>query len=387
MSILYSKSISCYAADTAGICSALFELGGMTIVHDASGCNSTYATHDEPRWYHADSMVYISALTEMDAICGNDQKMVDDVVRAACELHPRFIALCNSPMPMMIGCDMDFIAGAIEKATNIPAFAVASNGMKHYWQGAAGAFMKIAERFLPESAGEKIPRSVNILGATPLDFSLNGNIESIVGFLHKHDYKVLSSWAMNSSWEELMSSPQAAVNLVIANSGLPLAEYMFERYNIPFVCGVPVSLKSAEFLERALDEALKNNRNCFAFAHRSCSREPAAVIVGESVFSGALAYVLEQELGISCCVIDPLAGDRRLLDEKFDRQLDSEAEIADAVEAFELIVADPMYEPIIPAGKKLIRLPHEAFSGRCYHRERLNLMDKKVNWENYICRK
>ena len=42
-----AKVISIYAADTSGVCSALYELGGMTVVHDASGCNSTYAAHDE----------------------------------------------------------------------------------------------------------------------------------------------------------------------------------------------------------------------------------------------------------------------------------------------------------------------------------------------------
>ncbi|MEG2653826.1 MAG: oxidoreductase, partial [Ruthenibacterium sp.] len=32
--------ISTYAADVSGVASALFELGGMTVMHDASGCNS-----------------------------------------------------------------------------------------------------------------------------------------------------------------------------------------------------------------------------------------------------------------------------------------------------------------------------------------------------------
>jgi hypothetical protein len=58
-----ARILSIYASDTAGVCSMLYELGGMTIVHDASGCNSTYSTHDEPRWYSKPSMIYISALT------------------------------------------------------------------------------------------------------------------------------------------------------------------------------------------------------------------------------------------------------------------------------------------------------------------------------------
>ena len=55
-----SRIIPCYAADTSGVCSALYELGGMTVIHDASGCNSTYTTHDEPRWYDRRSMMFMS---------------------------------------------------------------------------------------------------------------------------------------------------------------------------------------------------------------------------------------------------------------------------------------------------------------------------------------
>ncbi|HNY00827.1 MAG TPA: oxidoreductase, partial [Oscillospiraceae bacterium] len=60
-----ARIISTYTADVSGAASALFELGGMTVMHDASGCNSTYNTHDEPRWYDQDSLVFISALSEM----------------------------------------------------------------------------------------------------------------------------------------------------------------------------------------------------------------------------------------------------------------------------------------------------------------------------------
>ena len=63
-----NRILPVYAADISGVCSALYELGGMTVMHDASGCNSTYTTHDEPRWYSMDSMVYISALSELEAV-------------------------------------------------------------------------------------------------------------------------------------------------------------------------------------------------------------------------------------------------------------------------------------------------------------------------------
>ena len=74
-----SVTLSTYTADVSGVCSALYELGGMVVIHDPSGCNSTYNTHDEIRWYEQDSMIYISGLTEIDAVMGNDEKMICDI--------------------------------------------------------------------------------------------------------------------------------------------------------------------------------------------------------------------------------------------------------------------------------------------------------------------
>ena len=63
-----ARILSTYSADTFGVCSALYELGGMVVIHDPSGCNSTYTTHDEPRWFSKPSQIFVSALTEQDAI-------------------------------------------------------------------------------------------------------------------------------------------------------------------------------------------------------------------------------------------------------------------------------------------------------------------------------
>lgn len=67
------RIIPIYTSDVSGVCSALYELGGMVVMHDPSGCNSTYNTHDEIRWYDQDSLIFISGLTEIDAVMGNDE--------------------------------------------------------------------------------------------------------------------------------------------------------------------------------------------------------------------------------------------------------------------------------------------------------------------------
>ena len=114
------RIIPIYTADVSGVCSALYELGGMTVMHDPSGCNSTYNTHDEIRWYDQDSLIFISGLTDIDAIMGNDEKFLQDIEEAAKELKPKFIALASSPIPFMNGTDFPGLARALTARIGIP---------------------------------------------------------------------------------------------------------------------------------------------------------------------------------------------------------------------------------------------------------------------------
>lgn len=370
-----SRIISCYAADTAGVCSALYELGGMTVVHDASGCNSTYSTHDEPRWYDKDSMIYISALTETDAVMGNDEKLICDVTEAARELEPKFIALCGSPMPMMTGVDFDAAAQEIQRRTGIKTFGFHTNGMNSYLYGASQAFRAAAENFCGE-VPKSTALSVNILGATPLDFSLNGSVEAIKDWLTDCGFQVISCFGMGSSLEDISKAAGARVNLVISYSGLAAAEYMLSKFGIPYVAGVPVGEKFSKTLAEALWTAATMELSLFTCGERPAAEDGFAV-VGESIFAGSLAAAIRLEEGVNPKVICPLDSDERLL-AAHDLKISSEEELEAEFSRLEVICADPMYKPLCHGGAVFYPLPHEAFSGRCYSKDIPNLINRKI---------
>ena len=126
------RIIPVYTADVSGVCSALYELGGMTVMHDPSGCNSTYNTHDELRWYDQDSLIFISGLTEIDAVMGNDEAYIKRTVDAANILNPKVIAYLGSPVPMVIGIDLEGMAYETENMTGVPSFGINTTGEKYY---------------------------------------------------------------------------------------------------------------------------------------------------------------------------------------------------------------------------------------------------------------
>ena len=413
-----ARIISTYSADVMGVCSALFELGGMTIMHDASGCNSTYTTHDEPRWYDMDSMVYISGISEMEAIMGDDEKLISDIVDAAEVLKPAFIAIAGTPIPTMTGFDFEAVASVIEQRTGIPSFGFPTTGMNTYIHGASMAFAGIAERFVDDPADNKSGESstlkmsarklasvldsccmrpngirVNVLGLTPLDFSVNGTDDSIVQWLEREGFEVVSKWAMGSSLDEIRRSAEADVNLVVSAAGYGAAKVLYERFGMPYAIGFPAGNelpglladriifnvkkskeqtedgsfgKTFESAEISVDSGVFLDGN--AGKEGSTYENGFAAVIGEGITSLSLASTIELECGIPAKVLCATECPEGILRE-CDRMTPDEDDIIPELDGAAFVIADPLYRPIVPQNAKFISLPSEAFSGRIYRDE------------------
>ena len=374
-----ARIIPCYAADTSGVCSALYELGGMTVVHDASGCNSTYATHDEPRWVDMQSMIYISALTELDAILGDDERFIADVVSAAADQHPAFIAVCGSTMPMMTGTDFDAAAAEIERRSGIRTLALHTNGMHSYIDGASEAFYKAAQCFVTQRH-PRIAAGVNILGATPLDFGMTGSIESIRTWLAEQGFSVVSCFAMGDTLRRISEASAAAVSLVISQTGTAAAEYLYQTFGIPYVCGVPFGTGFSGMLADVLRKAADSGECGTPCAIGNPSGRAEITVIGESISACSLAAEIGMRTGKAANVISPLPFDPRCMNGAAESPASESAiEAALAAARPAAVIADPLYRFILPRDTALVPLPHFAFSGRCFDSAIPNLIADRLD--------
>ena len=275
---------STYTADVSGVCSALYELGGMTVIHDPSGCNSTYSTHDEPRWFDTDSLMFVSGLDEMTAVLGDDNVLIDDVTHAVRDLKPRFVTLCSGSIPHIIAFDCKGVAHLLEKRTGVPMLPVATTGNRSYVAGVGAALTEWVKRFADSSenpyrvsssgspdcsantlegaagpdAGGAAPSdafSVNLLGVTPLDFSINGNVDVMRKVFEDAGIPVNCCAAMGESFDSLRHIFRASVNVVVSSCGRRLARYMEQTAGIPYVEGTPIGAYGAARLPELAKEA------------------------------------------------------------------------------------------------------------------------------------
>ena len=361
---------STYTADVSGVCSAMYELGGMTILHDPSGCNSTYTTHDEPRWYDSKSLMFVSGLDEMTAVMGDDSVLIRDAVRAAADLKPRFITLCGASIPHIISFDFKGVARLIERETGIPVLPVATDGLRSYVSGAGLAFREWIRRFGNlEDAGHKDAGGaehlgkygVNLLGVTPIDFSRQEIVDAMKQAFTDAGIPVNTCFAMGDSFETLTGVYRGAVNVVVSSAGRIPARFMKGAAGIPFVEGLPLGREMTDRLLAAVRETAADRKDRRIFEDTEAgvpdtgagARVPdgaGILVIGEEVFSRTLAAALGAEALLPST------------DEGLDEDI-----LMEKVNAARLVIGDPLFRTVLRNPEtKFSEFPHEGYSGRIF---------------------
>ena len=375
-----SAIIPTYSSDEFGAASVLFDMSGLVVIHDASGCNSTYTTHDEPRWFNTDSMFYISALSEREAIMGDDNKFLKDLEDAVKIKKPAFIALLGAPIPYMSGVDLKALARLIEGRTGIPAIGVDSNGMNGYSLGIELALSEMIKKFTC-TAETKMTRTdeklrINFIGATPLDFPVR--TESIDNWADRNGFIINSRLGMNGGVEAFENAENADVNLVLTSGGIEPAKLLLEMCGIPFICGIPYG----NAYSRELAGKIKGKNS---LKSREPRTEDTFVVIGETISALSLKHAIESETGINVICICA-EGSKEPVDNKSgDVFADCEDAVAAALQKIKnikAVIADPYYKLICSKDTAFIDLPHRGFSGRIFENSMYDLCGN--DWNDFI---
>lgn len=367
------------APDYSGVCSALYELGGMSVIHDASGCTGNYTGFDEPRWYDNQRLVFCSGLRELDAVLGDDQKLINKVIMAAKDLKPEFITVLGSPVPMIIGSDFTGIAMEIENMTNIPSLGFDTTGLNYYDVGVSKAYLQLAKRFV-KPCDVKEEKTVNILGATPLDYSINENITDLMALLERNGYKVNACWSMHSTLEAIKETTKAEMNIVISVAGLALARYLEKHYQMPYITAVPVGKSGEARLVTALKEGQVKAEEV---TETTTENQKRVLIIGEQILSNSIRAYLKDEYQVGQVDVATLFELDKHLASQEDMAIESELHLIKVLKEdyYDMVIGDPLFKQLLPSYSKaeFVELPHVAVSSRLYWDNSPRIMGEYMN--------
>ncbi len=355
-----------FAGDYSGACSALFEFRCLIVLCDAACCTKNYIDYDEPRWSRTKTTTLCAQLRTIEAVLGDDQRILDQTVEAAAAAHPEFIALLGSPVPAVIGMDLPGMAKEVEERTGIPAFGFETTGFSSYHRGVEEAMLALFRRLggQAESVGQN---TVNLLGMTPLDLGAVGNEKLLRRALEREGYTVLCSYLMDGGLESVRQSAGASVNLVVTASGLPLAREMERVLGIPYVVGMPVGPAGVKQTVIQLKQAAEQGTRPPRKDLTAAGEDDSILIVGDQVIAHSLRLAL-RDLG---CARPITAGSFFAMDPALmaegDLILREERDLIQAVQSgkYTTLIGDPLLKRIPQGtGMEWIPLAHPAVSGQ-----------------------
>lgn len=357
-----------FSPDYSGASAVLFDLKTVTAMHDASGCTGNYTGYDDPRWYGSHSGIFCSGLRQIDAVLGDDEKLIKKMEAAARDIQPDLMALVGSPVPMVIGADLEGIAVELEERTGIPSFGFDTTGTAYYDRGAFRAAKALMDRYTAKQAAKEaaIERRGNILGALPMDFGKGEEIRDFKRFLAENGYETGLCLAMDYSLSDLKEAASAQVNLAVSRFGFLMAQYMEQRFRIPYLCGFP----AGESGEKAWLEALervretKHSEILNAIEQKDGTEDMSVLIVGEQVMSNSLRYALFREMGITRVTVGCLYGPEPALTLPGDLDLSDEKKIRQAMNRpeYQMIIADPFLKVLLPENTEKKFLPFSQYA-------------------------
>lgn len=157
---------------------------------------------------------------------------------------PERLFIENNCSISMIGDDLAGIAGRANLP--FPVYTLDSGGIHG---GFAGGWSRACLRAIEDmKERETIPRSVNLLGMTPFLLKGREDMAEIRRLLGMCGISVVSIPGGDSTWDDIMKAPEAALNIVTRDElGLKAAETMKKQFGIPYISvGLPYGLEGTK---------------------------------------------------------------------------------------------------------------------------------------------
>ena len=415
------KFLTPFAPDQSGAESVLYELGGIIVILDAGGCAGNICGFDEPRWSKTRSAVFSAGLRDMDAVMGRDRLLVKKVCDCVTKVEAKFVAIIGTPVPAVIGTDLQAVKRMLEKRINVPVITVKTDGMHLYDRGVSLAYQALLQEMYdrgehlspagqakntgdcpppagqakntgdclspagqakntgdcpspagqaknagdcPPPAGQAKSR-VGVFGVTPLDLPDEESADMIREALQAEGFGQVILYGSGADLEDYARAGENVLNIAASPDGVAAVKFLKEKFGTPYEVRYPgagLLLKkiagAGPAMKRRAGAGGEENGGCFYHDSRN-----VLIVHGQVLGRSLRDEILNEDPEARVTVagwfsVDEKAGDIRLKEEE-----DFISLVRDMKP--DLIIGDRGMQRMIPEYRgEYIHLPQFAVSGK-----------------------
>ncbi|MFR3566970.1 MAG: nitrogenase component 1 [Paraclostridium sordellii] len=197
-----------------------------------------------------EAKVYSTHMDQSDVTFGKYERLEKAIVEIDKNISPKYIFVMASSISSIIGADIISVCDTLKDLTNAKLIPITTGGLKDdYNTGVEYTLELLACEIVKDNNIDK--SKYNILGANIDKYNYLSDVKEVERIMNDlFDKKLNTTFTANTSIYEIEEASKASLNIVIRKEALKAAEYMKEKYNIPYIYNNLYGLKNTiKFIE------------------------------------------------------------------------------------------------------------------------------------------
>ncbi|CEJ72860.1 nitrogenase iron-molybdenum cofactor biosynthesis protein NifE [[Clostridium] sordellii] len=208
-----------------------------------------------------EAKVYSTHMDQSDVTFGKYERLEKAILEIDKNISPKYIFVMASSISSIIGADIISVCDTLKDLTNAKLIPITTGGLKDdYNTGVEYALELLACEIVKDNNIDI--NKYNILGANIDKYNYLSDVKEVERIMNNlFDKKLNTTFTANTSIDEIEEASKASLNIVIRKEALKAAEYMKEKYNIPYIYKNLYGLKNTiKFIEsiKAIDGYILN---------------------------------------------------------------------------------------------------------------------------------
>ena len=215
------------------------------------------------------------------------------------------VCIAGAGLPKLIGFDYGRIEKRMKKE-KIDCIMMKTDGFHFAQQGIGDMYLSLFQKF--EHIESKKNCAIGILGAHCFASLQKDEVEESISSMKKLGYEVI--WPEKNELEQIVNLKNAVCNWVTASEGIPIAKYLYRKYNVPYMIGIPSGKKMLSEWQKYFKETRWEE---VQIAKSRQSKKKKVLLIGDPAVTWGIArYLTETDsVEIIFAVYTQLASSRR----------------------------------------------------------------------------
>ncbi|MDO4179077.1 MAG: nitrogenase component 1 [Phascolarctobacterium sp.] len=198
--------------------------------------------------------LFTTHMSEDDVIMGDVTRLEESLIEIDKAYNPKVIFVVASSIAAIIGSDLKGVCNYMQDEVKARLITFEGGGFRgDYSQGTHEAYKLIVKNLV--KATEEKENTYNIIGASSYSYRMASDVWEIQNLLSEtFGMKMHACLCLKTNADKIKTMSAAKLNIVLSNQGLSAAEYLKEKFGIPYVYAAPYGYSAtAKFLEDIAD--------------------------------------------------------------------------------------------------------------------------------------